>query len=90
MFGIYLIDASLFAERLNTSLSIIFATIAYQLVIASKLPRLAYLTLLDKYAIALLIFTFAVVLHFACCHRLPALASLEAHLDDPVDMLSNW
>ena len=64
--------------RFGTALSIIFATIAYQLVFLNKLPNLAYLTLLDQYAVALLVFIFTVLLHVFASHGL-ALPTFERH-----------
>jgi len=53
-----------YGERLNLSLTMMLTSAAYKLVVADRLPEVAYLTLLDKYVL--------------CCYTMMALVVVEA------------
>lgn len=59
------------ADRMDLSLTLVLTAAAYKFVVAGMLPAVGYLTLLDKYVLACMMFLFLIVVEHGVCSRPP-------------------
>ena len=80
----FLFDADDLAGRLAVSLTLLLTTVAFKFVVATSLPQMEYLTLIDKYFLAGIIFIFIVSIENAVVKALSLYAPEYA---EPVDRI---
>ena len=54
-------------DKLAYSSTIFLTKVAFQFALSTMLPSLSYLTILDKYILACMVFSFSVMLQIALC-----------------------